>query len=83
LHGILPDDPKEAAAIRRKAPKFHYNAITRTLYRRSNNRILLRCHHIKSYRKHSKRLMMVCVELINLTQSLEIDSEDWDIIGQR
>ena len=30
LYGILPDDTKEAAAIRRKAPKFYYNAITRT-----------------------------------------------------
>jgi len=33
LYDILPEDPKEAAAIRRKAPKFYYNAITRTLYR--------------------------------------------------
>ena len=31
LYDILPDDPKEAAAIRRKAPKFYYNATTRTL----------------------------------------------------
>ena len=28
LYGILPDDPKEATAIRRKAPRFYYNAIT-------------------------------------------------------
>jgi len=41
LHGILPDDPKEATAIRRKAPRFYYNAITRTLYRQSHNEILL------------------------------------------
>ena len=34
LYDILSDDPKEAAAIRRKAPKFYYNAITRTLYHR-------------------------------------------------
>jgi len=27
VYGILPDDTKEAAAIRRKAPKFYYNAI--------------------------------------------------------
>ena len=32
LYDILPDDLKEAAAIRRKALKFYYNAITRTLY---------------------------------------------------
>jgi len=31
---MLPDDPKEAAAIKRKAPWFYYNAITRILYRR-------------------------------------------------
>ena len=43
LYGILPNDPKEAAVIRRKAPKFYYNAITRTLYHRSHDGILLRC----------------------------------------
>jgi len=41
LYSILSDDPKEAAAIRRKAPRFYYNAIMRTLYRRSYNGILL------------------------------------------
>ena len=43
LYGVLPDDPKEVAAIRRKAPKFYYNAITRALYRRSHDGILLCC----------------------------------------
>jgi len=43
LYDILPDDPKEAAAIRRKAPKFYYNAIMRALYRQSHDGILLRC----------------------------------------
>jgi len=43
LYGIPPDNPKEAAAIRRKASKFYYNAITRTLYHRSHDGILLRC----------------------------------------
>jgi len=33
LYDILSDNPKEAAAIRRKAPKSYYNAITRILYR--------------------------------------------------
>jgi len=28
LYDILPDDPKEVAAIRRKAHKFYYNVIT-------------------------------------------------------
>jgi len=43
LYDILPDDPKEEVAIRRKAPKFYYNATTRTLYQRSHDGILLRC----------------------------------------
>jgi len=43
LYDILPNDPKEAAAIRRKAPKFYYNALTRALYRRSHDGVLLRC----------------------------------------
>ena len=43
LYFILPEDTKEAAAIRRKALKFYYNAITRTLYCRSHNGILLHC----------------------------------------
>ena len=30
LYDIRPDDPKEAAAIRRKAPRFYYNAVART-----------------------------------------------------
>jgi len=42
LYGILPDDPKELAAIKRKAPKFYYSVITRTLYHRSPDGILLR-----------------------------------------
>jgi len=32
MYVILPNVPKEAAAIRMKAPKFYYNVITRTLY---------------------------------------------------
>jgi len=40
LYGILPDDP---AAIKRKALKFYYNTITRTLYHRSHDGILLHC----------------------------------------
>jgi len=31
LYGIMPDDPKEAAAIRKKAPRFYYNATMQTL----------------------------------------------------
>ena len=39
--------------------------------------------HIKKHKKYSKKLMMVCVELTNLVQNLEIDSKDLDIIGQK
>ena len=41
LYVILPDDPKEAAAVKRKSPRFYYNAINRTLYQRSYDGILL------------------------------------------
>jgi len=47
LYDILSDDPKEATAIRKKAPKFYYNATTRTLYRRSHDGILLHCLSLK------------------------------------
>jgi len=40
LYGILPGDPKDAAAIRRKDPRFYYNATTQTLDRRSYDGIL-------------------------------------------
>ena len=51
LYVILPDDPKEVVAIRRKALKFYYNAITRKLYRRSHDGILLRCLSQKEARE--------------------------------
>jgi len=50
----LPDGPKEAAAIKKKAPKFYYNAITRTLYRQSHDGILLRCLSHKEAQKTLK-----------------------------
>jgi len=53
LYDILPNDPKEAAAIKMKAHKFYYNAITRTLYRRSDDRILLRCLSYKETLKEA------------------------------
>ena len=43
LYDILPDDHKETTFIRRKAPRFYYNVIRRTLYRRSYNGTLLWC----------------------------------------
>jgi len=43
LHDLLPDDPKEAASIRRRSLRFYYELIVKTLYRRSYDSILLRC----------------------------------------
>jgi len=43
LYGILPDDHKEKAVIKRKAPQFYYNVIMQTLYLQSYDGILLRC----------------------------------------
>jgi len=43
LYNILPDDPKEAVVIRRKALKFYYSAIMKTLYRWSHDGIILCC----------------------------------------
>ena len=31
LHGLLPDDPKEAASIRRRSLRFYYDPIVKTL----------------------------------------------------
>ena len=43
LFNILPDDPHEAATIRRKAIHFYYDAASQTLYRRAQEGPLLRC----------------------------------------
>ena len=51
FYNILPDDPKEAATIRRKAPRFYYNTITRILYCRSYDEILLHCLSYKEAQK--------------------------------
>ena len=42
LHDILPDDPKDAASIRRRSLYFYYDPIVKILYRRSYDSILLR-----------------------------------------
>jgi len=39
--------------------------------------------HIKRYKRHSKKLMMVRSELTNLDLSLDTGLEDLIIIGQR
>jgi len=82
LYDISPDDPKKAAAVRRKASKFYYNAITQTLYADHKTESSSTAYQIKRQKKYSKKRMTECVELISLAQSLEIDSEDWGIIGQ-
>ena len=41
-YGILPDDLKEKVSIRRRAPRFHYDPQTKTLYRKSYDGVLLR-----------------------------------------
>jgi len=84
LYDILPEDPKEAAAIRRKASKFYYNAITRVHYLAdymmgSSSTACHKRRHKKCLKKH----MTACVELNSLARSLGIASEDWGITGQR
>ena len=66
LYDILPNDPKEAATIKRKAHKFYYNAITRTIYTDCMIESSFTACHIKRLKKYSKRLIMVYVELTNL-----------------
>jgi len=41
LHNILPDDPKEAALIRRRSLHFYHDLMIKTLYRRSYDGVLL------------------------------------------
>ena len=83
LYDIFPDDPKEAAVIRRKALK---STIMRSREHYIADRMMGSssgaCHR-RRYRKYSKKRMTACVELISLVRSLEIDSEDCGIIGQR
>ena len=43
LHNILPDDPRETVSVRRRSTRFYYDAVVKTLYRRSYDNILLHC----------------------------------------
>ena len=46
LHDILPNDPKEAVAVRQRSTRFYYDALVKTLYRRSYDGITsLPLHH--------------------------------------
>ena len=83
LYDILPEDTKEAAAIRRKAPKFYYNAITRTLYRRSHDGILLRCLSQKEAQEVLKEAHDGMCGAHQPGPKLAIDSKGWGITGPR
>jgi len=43
LHGMLSDNLKEAASIRRRSPHFYYDAVVKTMYCLSYDGVLLRC----------------------------------------
>ncbi|KAJ6839122.1 uncharacterized protein M6B38_316615 [Iris pallida] len=43
VHGILPEDPKEAASSKRRSFQFYYDLSLHILYRRSYDGILLYC----------------------------------------
>jgi len=77
----LPDDPKEAAAIRRKAPRFYYNTIMQTSYPDCMMESCSDAFHTKRHRKHSRKLMLVYAELTKLDLSSETGLEDFAIIG--
>jgi len=82
LYDILPDDPKEAAAIKKSLNSTTMRSQEHFITDRMIESSSVACH-MKTLRKHSKRLTTVCVELTNPVENLEIDSEDWDIIGQK
>ncbi|XP_020256192.1 uncharacterized protein LOC109833056 [Asparagus officinalis] len=43
LYGILPEDVKDRESVRRHAPRFYYDATTKTLHFRSYDGMMLRC----------------------------------------
>ena len=70
LYGIFPDDSKEAAAIRRKAPRFYYKFIMRSYKNCIADRTMESysdVFHIRRHRRRSKKLVTVCAELTNPT----------------
>ena len=80
---ILHDDPKKAAVIRRKAPKLYYNAITRTLYRRSHDGIFLCCLSHKEAQEALKEDHDGMCGAHQPGPKLGDQLEDLDIIGQK
>ena len=43
LTRLLPNDPREAASVRRRSTRFYYNVVVKKLYRRPYDGILLCC----------------------------------------
>ena len=78
---MLPNNPKEAAAIRRKASRFYYNAIMNHCITDRMMESYSDAFHIKRHGKRSKKLMMVCVKLTNPDPSSKTGLEDLAIIG--
>ena len=76
LYDILLNNPKEAAAIKRKSPRFYYNAITRTLYRLSYDQILLLCLSHKEAHEALKEAHDGTCGAHQLGPNWETDSED-------
>jgi len=78
-----PDDPKEGAAIRKKAPRFYYNASTWTLYHRRIMEAYYDDFHTKRHMWRLKKLMTVHVELTNQDLIAETCSKDLATSGWR
>jgi len=76
LYNILPDDPKETTAIKRKAPWFYYNMITWTLYHRSYDKILFRCLSRKEAHEALKEAHDCTCGAHQADLNLGTDSED-------
>ncbi|XP_020263031.1 uncharacterized protein LOC109839009 [Asparagus officinalis] len=54
VYGILPDNSKKAAAIKRKALIFYYDAVSQILYHKLHDGVLLRCFSRKEAKKAFK-----------------------------
>jgi len=80
---MLPDDLKEAAVIKRKAPGFYYNAFIRTLYRQSYDGILLCYLSHKETQETLREAHNDRAWLTNLDPNLRTDSEGLATAGQK
>ena len=82
LHDLLPDDPKEAASIRRRSLHFYYDPTLKTLYNRSYNGILLRCLSNLEAQEVLKEAHDGICGAISQVQNSKTDYTGLDIIGQ-